>query len=260
MSIPIMITIVLTISGLFHIASADCMCVAAGDPHYVMCDGKTRYDWQGTGLFQMFKTDTVEVQCLNRPVGPVSMIDYCRIKVTSGDCDLVIQTPSESSHLSIINGKNYTNPTDAYIDPMLNTNVLSAKGNLLDIKIKQGDEVIKIKAGPATFTVTTSNVNNCTGMCGTCSGKQTKPKDIRSYAETFAKVAPISGGTSCIAANKTTSPTTSPNKTTSPTSAPTETPPPTTVIQARIVDWVVLILYLGNDDSVASRTQVHGAK
>lgn len=66
------------------VASAPCQCTSSGAGHVQQCQGQT-FDYAGQGLFRMFSTAEVELQCEYRSPadynGTVSFLDSCRIKV-----------------------------------------------------------------------------------------------------------------------------------------------------------------------------------
>lgn len=225
---------------LLAIADASCICSASGDPHFVMCsylifafsyiyvlivnctgDKKARFDWQGTGLHQLFSTKdgdmSVELQCelsQRKGHGSFSYVDSCRVMVQKGPCNVNFRTggidnPNEIS----VYGK--TMPTES-----LSTFVneipkdigvrLRAKGDtvLCEIELPTAGDV-KFVIKPYKVVVTAPDVQKCDGMCGQCSGTETVPQDIAAFARKCSQgIQPIDASPKCQASPGMPAPTT----------------------------------------------------
>jgi len=177
-----------------------------------MCDGKTFYDWQGAGLHQMFKTESVEVQCLNEKRGAVSIIDHCRIRVRRDSCDLIIQTPSGNSTQMIINGDLVRDPTRYTVDPRFQTTI-TKRPDLIRVEITADGGRITLDFAPYSFAVVAHKISRCAGMCGDCTGPQKRPTNMTQFVEPYTTMDAITGGNLCGAngADNATSSTSSPS-------------------------------------------------
>jgi hypothetical protein len=177
----------------------------------------------------MFKTEDVEAQCeFAYPDGKMktnrwTYSDSCRLSFKTDQCEFTLVTMSTKEWKITIHGKKMTREeAEKYIKgegvlPKGLSVRFKDTRTIVDFQSKQGKVSFDIK--PWTFYVNTNSISDCTGMCGTCSGKQPKITDAKAFAakHTCTKsggIAAIGNGKKCQIA------------TPAPTPAPTPKPTP----------------------------------
>ncbi|CEO94251.1 unnamed protein product (mitochondrion) [Plasmodiophora brassicae] len=172
----------------------------------MMCDRAGFYDWQGSGMYQLFKTDAVEVQCRLKSVNVgLSVVEYCTMKIqpdSSSACPVVIQSPPEDDQQNIkVDGETIPLPQ---IGTALDKKGLKGSyvANRITVVVPSPSGDITITAGLYWFTIDAPDVTSCDGMCGTCSGTETVPSDIPGFARKYGSMPAIVPG--CTPGNSTT--------------------------------------------------------
>lgn len=156
----------------------------SGDNHIVMCDGQTRYDWQGEGLYQMFISNDIHAECATSAVFPnnatsiqVASIDWCRVRITRGSCDLVVQTDLDADGLNVNGALLDKDAIQAFNDNHGDEGVRLRvdRDNAISIKVSSSSGDVTLVLGKFLFGVSAPALTQCSGMCGSCSNQSGTP-------------------------------------------------------------------------------------